>query len=421
MTDYSALTDGYDVLTGAAIQTLTDEGYTYNPLTTSFSQYLATALTGIGGSSVSHLRMSMPELLAGLVNELGGGPVTHLNTTVAQLLALLGSASEPPVVEGVLSASGGSFIFSADSMTPIVDHKLSAAAGSFVMTGQAATLTDSTPSGLMLDGITAGIKAAYSTRKLLTAYAGPAIRVERTSDGTPQDIGFSSNVIDTATLATFCSGTTGKVIKWYDQSGNGNDQDNTDSTISNSPIIYQAGAVVFINTTRPALLFDGNHDALGAVSMSSSPVDTLYQAVVLRPDSFASDATVTGGRSGTNGALQWRIDGGGAGTQSLLSNGVAGIGTSSSPLTVSQAAVIESQYNSSTGAYSFWLNGATSGTGTQARTLNANIASIGACGLALQTETFNGAIGEIVMYDQVGSFASRAAVAANQKAYWGTP
>lgn len=95
MTDYSALTDGYDELTTAAIQTLTDEGYTYNPLTTSFAQYLATALTGIGGSTVSHLRMSMPELLAGLVNELGSGPVTHLNTTVAQLLALLGSASTP--------------------------------------------------------------------------------------------------------------------------------------------------------------------------------------------------------------------------------------------------------------------------------------------------------------------------------------
>jgi hypothetical protein len=98
MTDYSALTDGYDVLTTAAIQTLTDEGYTYDPLTSSFSQYLATALTGIGGSSVSHLRMSMPELLAGLVNELGSGPVTHLDTTVVQLLALLGSPGGSVVV-----------------------------------------------------------------------------------------------------------------------------------------------------------------------------------------------------------------------------------------------------------------------------------------------------------------------------------
>jgi hypothetical protein len=33
--------------------------------------------------------------------------------------------------------------------------------------------------GLPLDGIATGIKSAYSTRKLLTAYAGSAIRVLR--------------------------------------------------------------------------------------------------------------------------------------------------------------------------------------------------------------------------------------------------
>lgn len=96
MADYSPLTDSYAVLKQAAIQTLTDEGYTYNPLTTSFNQYLATALTGIGGSTVSHLRMSMPQLLAGLVNELGGGPVSHLTSTIGELLALLGTSGESP-------------------------------------------------------------------------------------------------------------------------------------------------------------------------------------------------------------------------------------------------------------------------------------------------------------------------------------
>jgi hypothetical protein len=279
---------------------------------------------------------------------------------------------------------------------------------------------DAPGGGLMLDGITTGIKAAYSTRKLLTAYAGSAIRVERISDSTQQDVGFASNVMDTSSLGTFCSGTTCKVVKWYDQSGNSNDQDNTDSTISNSPIIYQSGAAVFINTTRPALLFDGTHDALGAVSMSSSPVDTLYQAAVMRVDALSSEMSVTCGRSATNGALQWRINSSG-GVQALLANGVAGIGTSSSGVTLSQAAVVENQYNSSTGAYSFWMDGAAVGTGTQAQALTSNIASIGACGLALTVESFNGAIGEIVMYDQVGNFGSRSTIEANQKAYWGTP
>jgi hypothetical protein len=75
-----------------AIATLTSAGYSYNPLTTSFASYLATALSGIGGSAVSSLTMPVPQLLAGLVNALGGGPVSHLTSGMDQLLALLGGA-----------------------------------------------------------------------------------------------------------------------------------------------------------------------------------------------------------------------------------------------------------------------------------------------------------------------------------------
>jgi hypothetical protein len=56
-------------------------------------------------------------------------------------LGALGGAGESPVVDGVLAASGGSFVFSADSMAPIVDRDLPAAGGSYTFTGQAATLT----------------------------------------------------------------------------------------------------------------------------------------------------------------------------------------------------------------------------------------------------------------------------------------
>lgn len=96
MTTYDKLTTGQDALVAAAVATLTGAGYSWNPLTTSFSSYLATALTGIGGSQVSNLTMSMPQLLAGLVNALGAGPVSHLTSGVHDLLARLGSASPVP-------------------------------------------------------------------------------------------------------------------------------------------------------------------------------------------------------------------------------------------------------------------------------------------------------------------------------------
>ena len=66
--------------------------------------------------------------------------------------------------------------------------------------------------------------AAYGTRRLTAAYAGPAINVVRASDGAALDIGFlQSGALDETLLAGFCASTECRVAKWYDQSGTGND------------------------------------------------------------------------------------------------------------------------------------------------------------------------------------------------------
>lgn len=84
--------------------------------------------------------------------------------------------------------------------------------------------------------------AAYSLRKLRSAYTGSAIRVRRASDNTEQDIGFVDNVLDTSSLTSFCSGTNGFVKTWYDQSGNGRDA--TQTTAANQPQIVSSGTVI---------------------------------------------------------------------------------------------------------------------------------------------------------------------------------
>lgn len=96
MPTYDPLRDSTDTLMAAALATLTAAGYSWNRYTTPFSQYLATALTGISGSPASNLTMGMGELLASLVNELGAGPVSHLTSSHGQLLALLGGAGTTP-------------------------------------------------------------------------------------------------------------------------------------------------------------------------------------------------------------------------------------------------------------------------------------------------------------------------------------
>jgi hypothetical protein len=86
---------------------------------------------------------------------------------------------------------------------------------------------------------------AYSTsRKLSSTYTGSAFRVRKNSDGTQQDIGFVDNIVDTASLATFLSGTDGGIVTWYDQSGNGIDLGGAGGNfpqVKTTSLITQAG------------------------------------------------------------------------------------------------------------------------------------------------------------------------------------
>jgi hypothetical protein len=105
-----------------------------------------------------------------------------------------------------------------------------------------------------------GAEAAYSVRKLRTAYSGSAIRVREDSGNTETDIGFTTGVdLDTAAIASHCGANNGYVVTWYDQSGNGNNA--TQSTTTKQPQIYNGSSVITKNG-KPAAQFDGSNDEL---------------------------------------------------------------------------------------------------------------------------------------------------------------
>lgn len=104
--------------------------------------------------------------------------------------------------------------------------------------------------------------AAYSLRKLRSAYTGSAIRVRRTNLD-ELDIGFTSTgALDTTALLAF-TGTgalnNGFVTTWYDQSGNARNA--TQATALNQPKIVNAGVLVTENS-KPSIEFDGINDSL---------------------------------------------------------------------------------------------------------------------------------------------------------------
>lgn len=105
----------------------------------------------------------------------------------------------------------------------------------------------------VLDGYSSGLAGAWSvSRRLLSSYSGPLIRVRESTGNTELDIGSNSNgELDTSTLLSFCGSGDGCVVRVYGQSDAINMQQ---STASAQPKIVSSGS---LNTYegKPAMLF----------------------------------------------------------------------------------------------------------------------------------------------------------------------
>lgn len=135
--------------------------------------------------------------------------------------------------------------------------------------------------------------AAYSVRKLRTAYTGSAIRVRRSSDNAESDIGFSGGNLDTTSLTSFCGSSNGFVTTWYDQSGNGLNV--TQTTAANQPQIVSSGSVILQNS-KPAIYFDGINDVLNGISLLNYiTASTFSNIAVFNPIALTTNSTAIEG------------------------------------------------------------------------------------------------------------------------------
>lgn len=172
-----------------------------------------------------------------------------------------------------------------------------------------ANLTVNAPSASLLLDLYPNAGAAYSLRKLRTAYTGSAIRVRRSiiPSGQPseQDIGFVTGQLDTASLLAFCGAGNGFVTTWYDQSGNARNA--TQTTQANQPQIVNSG-VIIISNGEPIIDFNGTNSYLNGhwSSLFTSTTDNFALFNVLK---FDVDNTlqvpfgVTDGTTTANGNL----------------------------------------------------------------------------------------------------------------------
>ena len=165
-----------------------------------------------------------------------------------------------------------------------------------------ASLTPPAPVSFLLDDYP-GAAAAYSLRKLRSAYSGNCIRVRRSSDDLEQDIGFISNVLDTASLLTFCGAGDGFVTRIYDQSGVNNYAGQ--STLFRQPLIVSSGAVITRNSKPSMLLFAVSTERFLEELLTSTIATVSHSAFILRAPDFSASTFGSSGLSSTSSTNQY--------------------------------------------------------------------------------------------------------------------
>ena len=103
----------------------------------------------------------------------------------------------------------------------------------------------------------------FSVRKL-RANATLCMRVQRTSDNARINIGFDGDYIDTATLLSFCAGTDGEVITWWNQ---GNLGSGVFRNAPQIPLIVSNGSLI-TRGGKASVKFDGVNDRLATGSIT---------------------------------------------------------------------------------------------------------------------------------------------------------
>ena len=258
-----------------------------------------------------------------------------------------------------------------------------------------------------LDSLSASSAAAYSTRKLRSAYAGQCMNVRRSSDNATQDIGFVNNVLDTASLLTFVGANNGFVTKWYDQSGNGFDV--LQATAVNQPQIVASG-VVQTQGSKPSILFNGTTQFLATAASVATTVQSA-NAVIL-PTAFPVQAEIIRQEATVSGSL-WGLRTSLTLYNFILASAAPGAlgGTATSVFQI-----FTGTFNNGTNA-AVYVNGTSVATNTSTPNGGANgIIGVGASSGG--SEYWTGNITEITAFNTAMSTADRQFLEHNQESFY---
>lgn len=277
----------------------------------------------------------------------------------------------------------------------------------------------------------AGMTALWSTRKVISTYAGKALQVTRQSDSTTQDIGFVAGNLDNTSLLSFCAATTCRVNIWYSQDGVSAHDAN--AAFSN-PFIVQSGTITSAMNLQTCV----DYPSMGQVGIAVPAASTAISVTSGTILAVGNARTTPSGGSATGSANANMVTDFGASTfglafaQTTFSGAPAMVGwRQDSTSTERDTAGVSYTFNTN-GIFGWrfsttdsptlkaYVRGGTPGTNSNTNTLATPTFSqkIG-FGFGTFTKQFDGYTCEAVSYSSELNLGDTNATAQNMAAYWG--
>jgi hypothetical protein len=217
-------------------------------------------------------------------------PITNANANVVSFT--IAKAPTNASFSFTITSSGGSGSVTGSGTIGGLSHTVSAVDVSALPSGTltllvtvstaaggtgAARMATATPTFTgALDSLPASA-ASFSIRRLSSAYAGPLLRVRRSSDNAQQDVPATvAGNLDASSLASFCGASSCFVSALYDQSGNSRDA--VQATAGNQPRIVDTGSTE-VEGGRPALRFAAAGPYLAAPAIPGQSVQGTFNVV----------------------------------------------------------------------------------------------------------------------------------------------
>lgn len=296
-----------------------------------------------------------------------------------------------------------------------------------------ATSTGTTLAVTMLDVTSSQAAWCYSVaRRVVSNYGGPLFEIYDPVWNTTQDIyPDGSGDADQAAMLAFTGTNSGYVRTLYDQSGNGFNLAQTDST--KMPRIVNAGTVDKVGT-RVTMVFDGVDDYL--VRSQGSFLGTgIYNTGamtllgVINGASQSAKYIVSEGQSGgTNGVYAPAMSTTSNGRLNRFLRGSGGTTIIAQDSTGTAPAILDStthQFTTRDDGSNFtrWVDNSATGSTAYTRSENPNTTLFGMGALVRSTPSsfIAGKLPEIVIFPTALSTTDRQTAQTNQKTYYGTP